>query len=144
MYIHICRSFDLSCWWLALCCTELGPGHDDYIPRSLALLRKGGRFIEIGKRGIWTHEQSLGFDWFRVWGLCSKIGGPQYGAAKHYNPYYGDPPKVPPNFGTSPIAEVVMLKPGQTSRRELFAKPRMFQARGSAEETHVCGLSVLM
>eukprot|EP00931_Biecheleriopsis_adriatica_P047752 TRINITY_DN27548_c0_g2_i1.p1 TRINITY_DN27548_c0_g2~~TRINITY_DN27548_c0_g2_i1.p1 ORF type:complete len:4734 (-),score=1179.49 TRINITY_DN27548_c0_g2_i1:215-14152(-) len=31
--------------------------HDDYIPRSLALLRKGGRFVEIGKRGIWTHEQ---------------------------------------------------------------------------------------
>ena len=32
-------------------------GHDDYIPRSLALLRKGGRFMEIGKRGIWSHEQ---------------------------------------------------------------------------------------
>eukprot|EP00933_Yihiella_yeosuensis_P033453 TRINITY_DN27154_c0_g1_i1.p1 TRINITY_DN27154_c0_g1~~TRINITY_DN27154_c0_g1_i1.p1 ORF type:complete len:1548 (+),score=394.66 TRINITY_DN27154_c0_g1_i1:542-4645(+) len=31
--------------------------HDDYIPRSLALLKKGGRFMEIGKRGIWTHEQ---------------------------------------------------------------------------------------
>ncbi|CAE7460662.1 ppsC, partial [Symbiodinium sp. KB8] len=31
--------------------------HDDYIPRSLALLRKGGRFMEIGKRGIWSHEQ---------------------------------------------------------------------------------------
>ncbi|CAE7249833.1 ppsC, partial [Symbiodinium sp. CCMP2456] len=31
--------------------------HDDYIPRSLALLRKGGRFLEIGKRGIWSHEQ---------------------------------------------------------------------------------------
>ncbi|CAE8623413.1 unnamed protein product [Polarella glacialis] len=31
--------------------------HDDYIPRSLALLRQGGRFMEIGKRGIWTHEQ---------------------------------------------------------------------------------------
>jgi len=31
--------------------------HDDYIPRSLKFLRKGGRFIEIGKRGIWSHEQ---------------------------------------------------------------------------------------
>lgn len=31
--------------------------HDDYIPRSLALLRKGGRFMEIGKRGIWSYEQ---------------------------------------------------------------------------------------
>ncbi|CAE7746767.1 ppsC, partial [Symbiodinium pilosum] len=31
--------------------------HDDYIPRSLALLRSGGRFVEIGKRGIWSHQQ---------------------------------------------------------------------------------------
>ena len=31
--------------------------HDDYIPRSLALLNQGGRFMEIGKRGIWSHEQ---------------------------------------------------------------------------------------
>eukprot|EP00931_Biecheleriopsis_adriatica_P048348 TRINITY_DN27935_c0_g1_i1.p1 TRINITY_DN27935_c0_g1~~TRINITY_DN27935_c0_g1_i1.p1 ORF type:complete len:5156 (-),score=1260.04 TRINITY_DN27935_c0_g1_i1:82-15549(-) len=31
--------------------------HDGYIPRSLALLRKGGRFMEIGKRGVWSHEQ---------------------------------------------------------------------------------------
>lgn len=31
--------------------------HDDYIPRSLALLNKGGRFMEIGKRGTWTHER---------------------------------------------------------------------------------------
>merc|ERR1712151_1373000 len=33
--------------------------HDDYIPRSLALLREGGRFMEIGKRGIWSKEQVL-------------------------------------------------------------------------------------
>ncbi|CAE8615450.1 unnamed protein product [Polarella glacialis] len=31
--------------------------HDDYIPRSLALLNKGGRFMEIGKRGVWSEEQ---------------------------------------------------------------------------------------
>jgi len=31
--------------------------HDDYIPRSLALLKKGGRFMEIGKRGVWSHQQ---------------------------------------------------------------------------------------
>lgn len=31
--------------------------HDDYIPRSLAFLRNGGRFLEIGKRGIWSHQQ---------------------------------------------------------------------------------------
>lgn len=31
--------------------------HDDYIPRSLAFLRSGGRFLEIGKRGIWSHQQ---------------------------------------------------------------------------------------
>jgi hypothetical protein len=31
--------------------------HDDYIPRSLAMLRKGGRFCEIGKRGVWTKEE---------------------------------------------------------------------------------------
>ena len=31
--------------------------HDDYIPRSLAMLREGGRFCEIGKRGVWTNEE---------------------------------------------------------------------------------------
>eukprot|EP00435_Cladocopium_sp_Y103_P074523 s357_g49.t1 len=31
--------------------------HDDYISRSLACLKSGGRFIEIGKRGIWSHQQ---------------------------------------------------------------------------------------
>ncbi|CAK9102638.1 unnamed protein product [Durusdinium trenchii] len=31
--------------------------HDDYISRSLACLKSGGRFIEIGKRGIWSHKQ---------------------------------------------------------------------------------------
>ncbi|CAK9056190.1 Phenolphthiocerol/phthiocerol polyketide synthase subunit C ((Phenol)carboxyphthiodiolenone synthase subunit C) (Beta-ketoacyl-acyl-carrier-protein synthase I) (Phthiocerol synthesis polyketide synthase type I PpsC) [Durusdinium trenchii] len=31
--------------------------HDDYIGRSLAMLKPGGRFMEIGKRGIWSHEQ---------------------------------------------------------------------------------------
>ncbi|CAJ1437568.1 unnamed protein product, partial [Effrenium voratum] len=31
--------------------------HDDYIGRSLALLKPGGRFVEIGKRGIWSHQQ---------------------------------------------------------------------------------------
>ena len=31
--------------------------HDRYIPLSLSFLKKGGRFIEIGKRGIWTHEE---------------------------------------------------------------------------------------
>ena len=31
--------------------------HDDYISRSLGLLKKGGQFMEIGKRGIWMHEQ---------------------------------------------------------------------------------------
>ena len=30
---------------------------DEYIPESLALLRKGGRFMEIGKMNIWTKEQ---------------------------------------------------------------------------------------
>ncbi len=29
----------------------------DFIPRSLDVLRRGGRFVEIGKRDIWTHEQ---------------------------------------------------------------------------------------
>ena len=31
--------------------------HDDYIERSLSFLKSGGRFIEIGKRGIWSHQQ---------------------------------------------------------------------------------------
>eukprot|EP00438_Fugacium_kawagutii_P009336 Skav234554 [mRNA] locus=scaffold2556:444288:449022:+ [translate_table: standard] len=30
--------------------------HDDYISRSLSFLKTGGRFIEIGKRGIWSHQ----------------------------------------------------------------------------------------
>ena len=30
---------------------------DEFIPRSLSLLRKGGRFLEIGKRGIWDPER---------------------------------------------------------------------------------------
>ncbi|CDJ59125.1 hypothetical protein EMWEY_00055660, partial [Eimeria maxima] len=30
---------------------------DDYIPESLKLLGPNGRFMELGKRGIWTHEQ---------------------------------------------------------------------------------------
>ena len=31
--------------------------HDDYIGRSIGLLSQGGRFMEIGKRGVWSHEQ---------------------------------------------------------------------------------------
>ena len=31
--------------------------HDEYIPASLALLRHGGHFEEIGKRGIWSEEE---------------------------------------------------------------------------------------
>ena len=31
--------------------------HQDYIPESLAMLRDGGHFMEIGKRGIWTEDQ---------------------------------------------------------------------------------------
>ena len=31
--------------------------HDDYIPKSLGFLSKGGRFMEIGKRLIWSHDQ---------------------------------------------------------------------------------------
>ncbi len=30
---------------------------DDFITRSLDVLQPGGRFLEIGKRGIWTHAQ---------------------------------------------------------------------------------------
>lgn len=30
---------------------------DDFIPKSLAVTRQGGRFIEIGKRGIWSSAQ---------------------------------------------------------------------------------------
>jgi len=30
---------------------------DEFIPRSLAVLKEGGRFLEIGKRGIWTADQ---------------------------------------------------------------------------------------
>ena len=31
--------------------------HDNFIPRSLELLRKGGRFMEIGKRDVWSEER---------------------------------------------------------------------------------------
>jgi acyl transferase domain-containing protein/acyl carrier protein len=30
---------------------------DEFIPKSLSVLKPGGRFLEIGKRGIWSHEQ---------------------------------------------------------------------------------------
>lgn len=30
---------------------------DDFIPESLALLRPGGHFLEIGKRGIWSTDR---------------------------------------------------------------------------------------
>ncbi|CAK0873388.1 unnamed protein product, partial [Prorocentrum cordatum] len=32
--------------------------HDDYIHRSLRLLRPGGRFMEIGKRGVLSHAEA--------------------------------------------------------------------------------------
>ncbi len=37
---------------------------DEFIPRSLAVTAQGGRFLEIGKRGIWSHAQvdALGKD----------------------------------------------------------------------------------
>src|SRR6185369_15044825 len=31
----------------------------EFIPRSLSTLRAGGRFLEIGKAGIWTDEQMV-------------------------------------------------------------------------------------
>ncbi|CAM9397790.1 unnamed protein product [Chrysoparadoxa australica] len=30
---------------------------DDYIPSSLKMLSEGGRFVEIGKRGVWSRER---------------------------------------------------------------------------------------
>ncbi len=30
---------------------------DDFIPASISVLARGGRFLEMGKRGIWSHEQ---------------------------------------------------------------------------------------
>lgn len=30
---------------------------DDFIPQSFSVLAPGGCFLEIGKRGVWTHEQ---------------------------------------------------------------------------------------
>ncbi|KAH7650255.1 hypothetical protein FG379_003325, partial [Cryptosporidium bovis] len=30
---------------------------EDYIPNSLYLLKKGGCFVELGKRGVWTEEE---------------------------------------------------------------------------------------
>ncbi|CAK9055131.1 unnamed protein product [Durusdinium trenchii] len=35
--------------------------HDNYIGRSLGLLAKGGRFVEIGKRDVWTVEEVAKF-----------------------------------------------------------------------------------
>jgi len=35
---------------------------DDFIPRSLGVLADGGRFLEIGKRGVWTAEQVAAFN----------------------------------------------------------------------------------
>src|SRR5262249_32687106 len=33
----------------------------EFIPKSLSVLAKGGRFVEIGKAGIWTAEQVADF-----------------------------------------------------------------------------------
>jgi acyl transferase domain-containing protein/NAD(P)-dependent dehydrogenase (short-subunit alcohol dehydrogenase family)/acyl carrier protein len=30
---------------------------DEFIPASISVLARGGRFLEMGKRGIWSHEQ---------------------------------------------------------------------------------------
>ncbi|TVP48085.1 MAG: SDR family NAD(P)-dependent oxidoreductase [Gemmatimonadales bacterium] len=35
---------------------------DDFIPRSLEVLADGGRFLEIGKRGVWTAERVAEFN----------------------------------------------------------------------------------
>ena len=35
---------------------------DDFIPKSFSVLADNGRFLEIGKRGIWTHEQVAAFN----------------------------------------------------------------------------------
>ena len=32
-------------------------GHDDYIGRSLQKLRRGGTFVELGKRGVWSPQE---------------------------------------------------------------------------------------
>ena len=58
------------------------PGHDDYIGRSLALLKPGGRFVEIGKRGIWSHQQILSSTGHSSWAMnisyspepCCRLG----------------------------------------------------------------------
>lgn len=34
----------------------------EFIPKSMGLLRAGGRFVEIGKTGIWTEAQALEFN----------------------------------------------------------------------------------
>ena len=45
--------------------------HDDYISRSLSFLKNGGRFIEIGKRGIWTHRHGAELE--SIWWLARCI-----------------------------------------------------------------------
>ena len=35
---------------------------DDFITKSFSVLADNGRFLEIGKRGIWTHEQVAAFN----------------------------------------------------------------------------------
>ena len=40
--------------------------HDNFIGRSLGLLARGGRFVEIGKRDVWSAEKAgtaLGWVW---------------------------------------------------------------------------------
>lgn len=57
---------------------------DDLVDRSFDVLATGGRFLEIGKRGIWTHEQvaALGrdidyhiIDWGRTHGEDPELVG---------------------------------------------------------------------
>lgn len=39
--------------------------HDNFIGRSLGLLAKGGRFVEIGKRDVWSKDEANDFrGWF--------------------------------------------------------------------------------
>ena len=56
--------------WLSFCsssCLQGSDGihvvlnslsHDNFIGRSLGLLAKGGRFVEIGKRDVWSVEEA--------------------------------------------------------------------------------------
>ena len=67
----------------------------DFIPASLSILQERGRFVEIGRRGIWKREpggpvasQTSAIPW-SIWRTCAATIQPE--SAPFYGRFGGDP-----------------------------------------------------